>query len=542
MKVGKLIWLRRISQAFFLCLFIYLLFATRLPQDVYLDYSLTFADAPDVRLDAPVGFFWQINPLAWLTTVLAAHQWVSGFALAIGVLLLTLVLGRFFCGFICPLGTLHHMASSIKPTLNGSALAEANQQKPSRMIKYFLLVVIGAAAFFGLNLSGLLDPISLLFRSLATAVFPALGNALNSFFEILARSGIKIVNLIGYSSEVLVAPLFGYETIAFQTGWFIGLLFLLILFLNRIRPRFWCRVLCPLGALLGICSRYSRLRLEKSDDKCTHCGICTRNCQGAASCEPGTAWQSPECLLCLNCWEVCPEDALTFKLERPRIPADKTRFDSGRRVVLTGLMAGVSIPFLGKLDGITHRSPSPKLIRPPGALPEDEFLERCLRCGLCMKACPTNAIHPAFAEAGMAGFWTPNLIMTLGYCEYTCTLCGSVCPTGAIKEITADVKTKTPVRIGSAYIDRGRCLPWAGAVSCIMCEEVCPTSPKAIYLQDDHVIGPDKETIPVKRPYINLKQCVGCGICETKCPVRGKPAVRVISAGESRDPDNQILL
>jgi MauM/NapG family ferredoxin protein len=351
-----------------------------------------------------------------------------------------------------------------------------------------------------------------------------------------------IFNLIGYSSEVLVAPLFGYETVAFQTGWFIGLFFLLILFLNRIRPRFWCRVLCPLGALLGVCSKYSMVRLKKSDDKCNHCGICTRNCQGAASCEPGTAWQSTECLLCLNCWEVCPDDALTFKLERPRSAAGKTRFDSGRRVVLTGLLAGVSIPFLGKLDGITHRSPSPELIRPPGALAENDFLERCLRCGLCMKACPTNAIHPAFTEAGVAGFWTPNLIMTLGYCEYTCTLCGSVCPTGAIKEITSEIKTKTPVRIGSAYIDRGRCLPWAGTVSCIMCEEVCPTSPKAIYLQDEHAISPDKKMIPVKRPYINLKQCVGCGICENKCPVRGRPAIRVISAGESRDPDNQILL
>jgi len=218
------------------------------------------------------------------------------------------------------------------------------------------------------------------------------------------------------------------------------------------------------------------------------------------------------------------------------------RFDSGRRVVLTGLMAGLSIPFLGKLDGITHRSPSPQLIRPPGSLPENDFLDRCQRCGLCMKVCPTNAIHPAFAEAGMAGFWTPNLIMTLGYCEYTCTLCGSVCPTGAIADITSEVKTKTPIRIGSAYIDRGRCIPWSGNGSCIMCEEVCPTSPKAIHLKDDFVINPEKEMVPVKLPYINLKQCVGCGICETKCPVRGKPAIRVISAGETRDPDNQILL
>lgn len=214
----------------------------------------------------------------------------------------------------------------------------------------------------------------------------------------------------------------------------------------------------------------------------------------------------------------------------------------GRRALLAGLLGGVSLPFLGRLDGRVDKVPDPRLIRPPGAVAEKEFLRLCQRCGLCMKVCPTNVINPTLSEAGMAGLWTPRLIMTQGYCEYTCTLCGSVCPTGAIASITAQEKTEQPVIIGSAYVDRGRCLPWSGNAPCIVCEEHCPTSPKAIYLRKAQVPNARSRSIDVQPPYVDLRQCVGCGICEYKCPVQGKPAIRVISVGESRNLDHQILL
>ena len=87
-----------------------------------------------------------------------------------------------------------------------------------------------------------------------------------------------------------------------------------------------------------------------------------------------------------------------------------------------GLLAGISLPLLGRLDGQVYTVADPRLIRPPGSLPEKDFLTLCQRCGLCMKVCPTNVINPTLGEAGMAGFWTPRLMMTHGYCEYTCTL------------------------------------------------------------------------------------------------------------------------
>jgi polyferredoxin/formate hydrogenlyase subunit 6/NADH:ubiquinone oxidoreductase subunit I len=539
-KAKHLVWLRRIIQTLFLCLFVFLLIESRLPLDIYQDYSLAFSAEQDLRLKQPVMFFFQLDPLVGLTSLLSGYHLINGFLWGVSIVLLTLLLGRAFCGFVCPFGTIHHAIGWFKPALKGDRMVGVNLKRSSQRVKYFLLILLLVAAILGLNMTGLMDPIAFLFRSLALAVLPGIGVGIRSMFEAMANSDIKLVNLLSYGAEVLVAPVFGYNNPAYQTAWFIGLLFLVILFLNRIRPRFWCRTLCPLGAMLGIFSRFSILRLEKYPEKCTECNLCIKHCQGAASPRPDQDWETAECQVCFNCFNVCPEDALAFKFKWT--PKLTKKPDVGKRAVLGGLLAGVSLPLLGRLNGPIDNIPDPRLIRPPGALPENDFLELCQRCGLCMKVCPTNVINPTLGEAGMAGFWTPRLIMTQGYCEYTCTLCGSVCPTGAIKEITAKDKIARPIKIGAAYIDRGRCLPWSGNAPCIVCQEHCPTSPKAIYLKKEVVTAPDGKKLQVQLPFVDLKRCVGCGICENKCPVRGLPAIRTISAGETRSLKNQILL
>ena len=527
-------------QTLFLCFFIFLLVESRLPQNVYVDYSLAFSSQQDLRLDQPVTFFFQLDPLVGITSLLSGHHLVKGFLWGLGIIVLTVFLGRVFCGFICPFGTIHHATGAFKAALKGDRMVRANYKTPSQKIKYFNLIFLLVAAIIGLNLTGLLDPMAFLFRSVALAILPGLGVGLRSMFDALAASDIKLINLVSYGAEVLVSPIFGYSHQAYQSAWFIGILFLVVLFLNRIRPRFWCRVLCPLGAVLGIFSRFSILRLEKYMEKCTQCNSCVKHCQGAASPRPDQNWETAECHMCFNCHNVCPEDALEFRFSRtPKLTAKP---DIGKRALLGGLCAGITLPFLGRLDGQVDIVSDPLLIRPPGSLPESNFLELCQRCGQCMKVCPTNVINPTLTEAGMAGFWTPHLIMTQGYCEYTCTLCGSVCPTGAIMEITTQEKIQRPLKIGSAYVDRGRCLPWSGNAPCIVCQEHCPTSPKAIYLKNDIVTAPDGKTLAVQLPFVDLRRCVGCGICENKCPVRGLPAIRTIAAGESRSIKNQILL
>jgi MauM/NapG family ferredoxin protein len=539
-KARHLVRIRRTSQGFFLILFLVLLVETRLPEDIYLNYSSVFSTEQDISLEWPVTFFFQLDPLVFLSSLFSGYSIIKGFAWALGVILMTLFLGRIFCGFICPFGTLNHLVSWVRPAVKGQDMVKANRKTPGQKVKYFILISVLAASVMGLNLTGLMDPISFLFRSIALAVVPGLGTGLRELFNLMAQIDFKPFNLLSYGAEVFLAPVFGYGYQAFQAAWIIGILFLFVLFLNRIRPRFWCRFLCPLGALLGIFSRFTLLRLEKDEEKCTDCKLCVKACQGAASPVPGQTWENAECLMCFNCFDSCPEDALSFSFRwAPKINNGP---DMGRRAVLTGLLGGVSLPFLGKLDGRVSKVSDPRLIRPPGSLPEKDFLTLCQRCGLCMKVCPTNVINPTLSEAGMAGFWTPHLIMTQGYCEYTCTLCGSVCPTGAIRPFSVEEKIQRPIIIGSAYVDRGRCLPWSGNGPCIVCEEHCPTSPKAIYLINQVVPGPKGKKVRVQLPYVDLKTCIGCGICENKCPVKGKPAIRVIAVGESRSLENQILL
>jgi len=191
-----------------------------------------------------------------------------------------------------------------------------------------------------------------------------------------------------------------------------------------------------------------------------------------------------------------------------------------------------------------------RLLRPPGSVDEQFFLSRCIHCGECMKVCPNNALHPAWTEAGLEGLWTPVLVPRIGYCEASCVLCSQVCPTGAIWEITAKDKgwsgepaaASKQVRLGTAFYDRGRCLPWAMATDCIVCEEWCPTSPKAIYLRPAEVLDSAGNLKTVKQPYLDPARCVGCGACEYACPVQDHPAVYVTSVGESRSRTNQILL
>jgi ferredoxin len=222
-------------------------------------------------------------------------------------------------------------------------------------------------------------------------------------------------------------------------------------------------------------------------------------------------------------------------------PAKQERLDVSRRAVLAAGLAGAGGALLVRIEPLGgRRSYNPWLIRPPGALPEGEFLERCIRCGECMKVCPTNAIQPAALVAGIEGSWTPFLNMDVGYCEYECTLCGQVCPTDAIRELSVEEKQK--VKIGLAFFDKNRCLPYAYARSCIVCEEHCPTPKKAIWFQEAEVTTSRGEKLQVKQPAVDPEICIGCGICQTKCPMADQAAVLVSSVGETRHPDNQILL
>ena len=536
--------LRTLSQVLFFCLFLFLLLHT--------DFrAAPSASAGDLRLTSPVALFFQIDPLVAISNALSSRALYHGLLWSLIVLIPTFVLGRFFCGWVCPMGALNHFFGSLKSeSKRGKQLIESNRYKKWQNLKYYILIAVLVAAFLGTGLIGWLDPFSLLTRSLGLSILPGLDYLLNSSLNAVETGNIPVVSFIaGILHMLLNYTILSLKQPHFRQGIFLGLLFVLILALNLRITRFFCRALCPLGALLGLVSRWSILGLQKHPVSCDNCNRCLLRCQGGDDPIGGVPWHKSECHLCLNCIGECPHHGLEFKL----FPGGANTLESPslqRRKVLTGLVTGVALVPLVRSAPPFVVEKNERRVRPPGALEESDFLARCVRCGECMKVCPNNALHPAFSEAGLEGLWTPVLVPRIGYCEPSCVLCSEACPTGAIWEITAQSKGwvvnvssgAKPIHIGTAFYDRGRCLPWAMATECIVCEEWCPTSPKAIYLEPADVIDSKGQTKTLKQPRVDPARCVGCGACEYACPVQDHPAVYVTSIGETRSPTNQILL
>jgi polyferredoxin len=536
--------LRRISQIFFLLLFLGLL--------VFTSLRPIPGATGDIHLRAPVRLFFELDPLVSLVNALAGHALYRGLLLSLVILLPTLFLGRFFCGWICPMGTLQHFVGSrASEAKRGKKRIESNRYKRWQTVKYVVLIAGLVAAFFGSAAIGWLDPFSLLVRSFGLSLLPAFNFAVHALLNPLEHSHIAVIKSTGgILHAILQATVLDLRQPQFFQGIFLGVLFLAILAASMRVTRFWCRAICPLGALLGAVSRWSILGLHKDPETCNKCNRCELNCQGGDDPIGGALWRKSECHMCMNCVGSCPEHSLTFRIFRNE--KEVASPDLGRRRTLTGLAAGaVAVPLMRASAGV-GKSRHERLLRPPGALDESEFLSRCIRCGECMKVCPNTALQPTFEEAGLAGLWSPTLVPRIGYCEPSCVLCSEVCPTGAIWQITPKEKgwvvgvgagqQNQPIRLGTAFYDRGRCLPWAMATDCIVCEEWCPVSPKAIYVQEAQVIDSGGNVKTLKQPHIDPSRCVGCGACEYACPLQEHPAVYVTSIGESRSPGSQILL
>lgn len=520
--------LRRITQGIFLLLFLFLFLQTE-------------AKGKD-ELGYPIKIFLDFDPLIFITTILSAHTVQKAFYFSLAVIAATMLLGRVFCGWVCPLGTLNNIAGSFRKKHSDNISLNWHRTK------YYILMFLLAASVFSLQLAGIVDPLSLLIRSLSVSIYPAFNYGTKAVFDAVYNSDIKgLVDISEAVYSVFKKGILSFQQPFYNQSAFIGILFLFILGMNLAEKRFWCRYLCPLGALLGLLSRFSILKRTVSEG-CTSCGACASVCQGNASPDKKEDWKDTECFYCWNCDDVCPQNAVSFGFHPPMSPDNiggitggYGGLDLGRRRVLTSLVSGVvAVPLLRANPLSKAEVPNQKLIRPPGALEEREFLKRCVKCGECMKVCITNGLQPTFLEAGLEGIWSPLLIPKIGYCEYRCTLCGQVCPTGAIKKL--DLKEKAKIKIGLAMIDKSRCLPYAHATPCIVCEEVCPTPKKAVWFDRVSVKDRNGKEKTIQQPRVDLELCIGCGICEAKCPVIDRPAIYVTSIGESRSKENQLLL
>jgi polyferredoxin len=515
----KIVTVRRISQAFFFSLFIWFCIVSTVGEKFW-------------QMRAwPVNWFLQLDPLVAIGTILTTHKLYWPLLWALVTIVLTIIFGRFFCSWVCPFGSLHHFVGFLgNHNKKLSQKIRLNKYRKAQCIKYLILTFfLFMAAFPSLGATlqtGLLDPIPLVTRS----------------FQLLLSIADRGVNLVSST------PRF------YEGGGLILLIFFTAVLLNLVIPRFYCRFICPLGALFGILGRFAIWRIGKNQAECSNCKLCERSCEGG--CEPGSNIRITECVLCFNCRRDCRDELISYQTT-PSLAGEITNPDISRRGFVLSLAGGViavpAVRLSNKLGENWHH----KVIRPPGALAEKEFLKRCIKCGQCMRICPTNVLQPGGISGGLENLWTPVLNNRIGSsgCQLNCVACGQVCPTSAIRPITLAEKHGTdefadigPIKLGTAFFDRNRCLPWAMNKPCIVCEENCPLSPKAIYTEEcfntvrDGLLTVKKvidNTIELETAIVTDKFATGDYYCALEAGVRRK-----IKANTENtiviSPDNQI--
>jgi polyferredoxin len=503
---------RRIFQITFFLFFVFLFVTARYPYEVAIEADLMLRFSPLIALFEFINGF----NLTWL------------FLPGIIIIFLTPFIGRFFCSWVCPLGTTLDITDRIIKTPSNKI---SNKWNKLRYFKYGILVASILLALFSINIWGYLDPLSIMNRVFTVILYPVFTFFTeNGFLQLSNISFLEDYIYSGY--DIFKEILMPEEQSFLQQVFGIGLFFLAILAAEKLSKRFWCRYVCPAGAWLGFLSQF-RLYERIVGPECPSCNLCQIECKMDAIPEGNVSkTDKVECIECFNCGAVCPSkfSAITY---RWRWKPYHSKVDYDRRKFLA--TTTVSVAALGLLSiGLKNKNDKHKLIRPPGSLPEKEFLNKCIKCMECVRICQSNGrcLQPDHIHDSLLQLWAPVAVMREGYCEYNCNLCGEVCPTEAILPLSLQEKKKTPM--GLAYFDKNLCIPFAQNKDCIVCEEHCPTPDKAIKFEVKEIIMTDGSIKKVKYPYVIRDLCIGCGICEHKCPLPGEPGVFVTTENERR--------
>jgi len=290
-----------------------------------------------------------------------------------------------------------------------------------------------------------------------------------------------------------------------------------VLAFSIISGRAYCNTICPVGAFLGIVSRFSLFRFVIDKKKCRSCRSCEGVCKAGCIDVDKLEIDPSRCVTCFNCIDACQKKALTYQA-RPAIPSS-SKWVPSKRSFLVGTAAvggtflSAAFPIrLSTLEAEQHRKIP---VMPPGSRSLEHFMLRCTACHLCVSVCNTNVMMPAYLEYGVCGIMQPKLDYLQGHCDFDCNACGQVCPTDAITPLL--LTEKRLVRIGIVSLNKTKCIVHVKKKHCGACGEVCPT----------HAIFP-VEKGHVLFPKIDTDYCIGCGACEHACPVKPK-AITVTS-------------
>ncbi len=400
----------------------------------------------------------------------------------VGIVLLTVCLGRIYCSVICPLGIAQDGISKIGVL---SKRARGNRKpfhyrREHKWLRYGIWVLFVAALVAGIQaFVAVLAPYS------------AYGRIVSSVFHFKAG----IVAIVASATLVVTGLM----------AWFTG--------------REYCNSICPVGTTLSFFSRFALFRPMIDADKCKNCKLCENNCKASCIDISNHKIDYSRCVDCFDCLDSCKFDALRFRFAygKPEGPASK-----GRRAFLTGAALGLGAVALKAQDkkvdgGFAEILPKQRLdretpITPPGSGSVRDFYRRCTACQLCVSACPNKVLRPS---ASLDRLMQPEMGYEDGYCRPECVRCSELCPSGAIVKITPEEKTQ--YHIGTARVDRSLCVAEKGT-KCGNCARHCPVG--AISMVKNEETG-------VRVPVVNEERCIGCGACENLCPSRPVSAITV---------------
>ena len=465
------------------------------------DWPSHYADTFAAEDQVPAELFLLIDPLLSLSTAIANRSWVWSLSAGCLILALCVYIPRGFCGYLCPLGTLIDLFD----------WAIGRRVKRLRVpatgwwvhIKYYLLIAVFIAACMGVLISGFVAAIPVITRGFLFTLAPLQDGWIRGWYQVPPMNSGQLLSI---------------------------LLFLLVLGLGLLRPRFWCQYVCPSGAVFSLGNLF-RLSERKVESSCIHCNQCVEICPFDAI-KPDFTTRTTDCTLCQTCGGVCPTHAIKFvgrwDITRLKTANDPPTGDTkmGRRGFLASAV-GCSVGAIGGISGAmgiqsSHSATSPKTapVRPPGSVPEADFLQLCIRCGECFKVCPNNVLQPEGFQQGWEGLWAPEVKADWAGCEPSCNSCGQVCPTGAIRALPLDEKRHA--RMGLAILNDSLCLPLVGSEACQLCVDECTAAGyDAIEFIRVHTkADADGNPIPGSgflAPQVKAESCVGCGLCQTRC-------------------------
>ena len=468
-----------------------------------------YAESMQAKEIVEAETFLALDPLVSISAAIAARAWVWSLMWMGAILLICLFIPRGFCGYLCPLGTSIDLFDwAIGKRLRGRGRGDGRRGKgspgvrPRRWwvhLKYYVLAGTLVAAAFGVLVTGFVAAIPVLTRGMAFALGPLQLGLLRGWHLVRPPDIAQIVSIV-LLAAVMALGLFG--------------------------RRFWCRYVCPSGAVFSI-ANLLRLTGRKVASSCIQCGRCVESCPFDAI-KTDFHTRSGDCTFCQTCGGVCPAGAIEFvdrwhKADlRPACDRPSAEIPLSRRGFLAGTAGGLAAALgIGRVFGAgLNESAAALPIRPPGSIPEEKFLAACVRCGSCLKACPTNVLRPLGLARGLQGLWTPQAAANWAGCDPNCNLCGQVCPTGAIRPLP--LPEKRAARMGLAAVNEKTCLPHAGRGDCGMCVQACKSAGYGaieyirlhVEMSED---GTPLEDTGFLAPEVRADKCVGCGLCQARC-------------------------